>query len=273
MTMKNMRMLSLISAALGGLLVGIVVLVAGPPSSVTRTRVIPASGGRALASHVTGGEPLTPKGIYQQDTHGVVAIRASRSAGTSASGAQEAARADSGSGIILSAGGLILTNQHVIDGASTITVSLDGAGSTVRSARVLASNRSLDLALLKISPAGLQLHPLTLADSSTVQVGEAVSAIGNPFALDWTLTTGVVSAVGREIHAPNGSPIAGAIQTDAALNPGNSGGPLINASGEVIGVNSQIVSASAASGSGGSDGLGLAIPSNTVSAFVARYGV
>jgi putative serine protease PepD len=272
MPMTNTRTLSLICAALGGLLVAVVALIAGSSSSVTHRRLITAAGGRALASQVTGAEPLTPKQIYKQDAEGVVAIRASRSAGTTGPGGQGAARVDSGSGIILSASGLILTNEHVIDGATTITVSLDGAGSTMRSAHVIASNRSLDLALLKISPTGLQLHALTLADSGTVQVGEAVSAIGNPFALDWTLTTGVVSAVGREIHAPNGSPIDGAIQTDAALNPGNSGGPLINSSGEVIGVNSQIVSASSSTGSGGSEGLGFAIPSNTVSAFVARYG-
>ncbi len=138
-------------------------------------------------------------------------------------------------------------------------------------ASILAEDTSSDLALLRISPAGLSLHPLALGDSNTVQVGDAAYAIGNPFGLNWTLTSGVVSAVNRQIQAPNEATIKHVIQTDAALNPGNSGGPLIDASGEVIGVNSQIASASSSTGGqAGSSGVGFAISSNTVKSFLSR---
>jgi putative serine protease PepD len=133
---------------------------------------------------------------------------------------------------------------------------------------VIATDPSHDLALLKISPSGLTLHPLSLANSSATQVGDPAYAIGNPFGLNWTLTTGVVSAVNRQIKAPDEATISHVIQTDAALNPGNSGGPLINASGAVIGVNSQIASASTSGGQGGSTGVGFAISSNTVKTFL-----
>jgi putative serine protease PepD len=169
---------------------------------------------------------------------------------------------------------LILTNNHVVEGASQITVSLDGAGGTTRTARVVAADPTKDLALLRIDTSGLQLHPLKLAPATGVEVGEPAYAIGNPFGLNWTLTTGVVSALNRTIKAPDGASITGAIQTDAALNPGNSGGPLLDDHGLVIGVNSQIVSGSASAGSqGGSSGVGFAISTATVRAFLASRNV
>ena len=109
-----------------------------------------------------------------------------------------------------------------------------------RTATLVGEEANQDLALIRIDPAGLGLKPLRLVSSSSVQVGDSVYAIGNPYGLDETLTRGIVSALDREIAAPDGSKITGAIQTDAALNPGNSGGPLLNEQGEVIGVNSQI---------------------------------
>jgi putative serine protease PepD len=173
---------------------------------------------------------------------------------------------DSGTGIVLNEQGLILTNDHVVEGASAITVSPGGTSGVTRGATLVGEEANTDLALIRVDPSGLGLRPLKLESSSPVQVGDPVYAIGNPYGLNETLTRGIVSALGREISAPDGAKISGAIQTDAALNPGNSGGPLLNEQGEVIGVNSQIAS-EAASGSGsqpGSTGVGFAISSNTV---------
>jgi putative serine protease PepD len=139
-----------------------------------------------------------------------------------------------------------------------------GDGSTY-DATVVGADASTDLAVIRIdAPAG-KLDPVTLGDSSAVQVGEGVVAIGDPFGLSGTVTTGVVSALGRKITAPDRSTISNAIQTDAAINHGNSGGPLFDLHGRVIGVTAQIESES-----GGNDGVGFAIPSNTVRTVVAR---
>jgi putative serine protease PepD len=152
----------------------------------------------------------------------------------------------------------------VIEGSNNITVKL-GSGKA-KAAKVVGADPSTDLALLKIDTGSGKLTPLKLADSSKVQIGDPTFAIGNPFGLEDTLTTGVISATERDISAPNGFSISGVLQTDAALNPGNSGGPLLNAQGQVIGVNSQIETGGGGGGSGqGSNtGVGFAIPSNTV---------
>jgi putative serine protease PepD len=163
-----------------------------------------------------------------------------------------------GSGFVVSEDGLIVTNAHVVEGAAQVGVKL-GTDGELREAQVVAAAPSKDLALLKIDADGLT--PLALAGGANV--GDDVFAIGSPFGLDQTLTTGIVSALDRTIQAPDGSPIAGAIQTDAAINPGNSGGPLLNRDGAVIGVNSQI-----ASQSGGNTGVGFAVASEDVRAFV-----
>jgi putative serine protease PepD len=131
-------------------------------------------------------------------------------------------------------------------------------GSTYR-ANVVGSDTATDIAVLHVDAPASKLSPLTLADSSKVEVGDGVVAIGNPFGLDGTVTSGIVSAVSREISSPDDTPIEGAIQTDAAINHGNSGGPLLDLRGEVIGVTSQIQSEG-----GGNDGVGFAVPSNTV---------
>ena len=173
---------------------------------------------------------------------------------------------DSGTGIVLNEQGLILTNDHVIEGERSLTVSPGGSSKETRTATVVGEEANHDLALIRINPSGLGLKPLKIASSSSVQVGDAVYAIGNPYGLNETLTRGIVSALDREIEAPDGAKITGAIQTDAALNPGNSGGPLLNEEGEVIGVNSQIASdaASVDGSQPGSTGVGFAIASNTV---------
>ena len=162
--------------------------------------------------------------------------------------------------------GLILTNDHVVAGANSLTIAAKGSTSVTRSATLVGEEANDDLALIKVDPVGLGLKPLALASSKSLQVDDAVYAIGNPFGLEETLTRGIVSALGRTVSAPNGTKITGAIQTDAALNPGNSGGPLLNQQGEVVGVNSQIASeAVGVEGSQtGSTGVGFAVSSDTV---------
>ena len=164
-----------------------------------------------------------------------------------------------GSGFVIGKGGSIVTNAHVVEGASSVLVRF-GDSKTAR-ARVAGRDPSTDIALLLVDPEGLRLRPLELGSSKGVQVGDPTVAIGNPFGLDRTLTTGVVSALQRSIPSLQaGFTINNVIQTDAALNPGNSGGPLIDARGKVIGVNSQIETG----GNGrGNVGIGFAVPIDT----------
>jgi S1-C subfamily serine protease len=172
---------------------------------------------------------------------------------------QEQQGTSTGSGFVIDKDGTIATNAHVVEGATKVSVRFgDGAA---HPAKILGVDKSTDLALLKIDPKGVDLHPLPLGSSHGIQVGDPTVAIGNPFGLDRTLTTGVVSALQRHIKAPNGFTIDNVIQTDAAINPGNSGGPLIDATGRVIGINSQIETGS---NSNGNVGIGFAIPIDTV---------
>jgi putative serine protease PepD len=168
-----------------------------------------------------------------------------------------------GTGWIYDSSGHIVTNEHVVDGASSVKVTFsDGSTAT---ATVVGKDASTDIAVLKAHVDSSKLFPLELANSSDVAVGQPVVAIGNPFGLQGTVTSGIISALDREIQAPNNEPIEGAIQTDAAINHGNSGGPLFDMAGNVIGITSQIES-----DSGGSDGVGFAIPSNLVKTVVPQ---
>jgi putative serine protease PepD len=162
-----------------------------------------------------------------------------------------------GTGFVVDSKGDIVTNYHVVTGATSITVKFQNGKST--KGTLVGSDSGTDLAVIKVDPSATTLAPLTLGDSSSVQTGQSVFAIGSPFGLADSLSAGIVSATGRQMQAPNGKTIVNAIQTDAAINHGNSGGPLLDATGKVIGVNSQIESES-----GGSDGVGFAIPVNTV---------
>ena len=162
----------------------------------------------------------------------------------------------SGSGSVIDNQGHILTNYHVIEGAQKLTVSL--GGDKVFPARVIGGDPDTDLAVIKIEPPREGLTVVQLGDSEKLAVGQKVLAIGNPFGLDRTLTTGVISGLQRPIRARNGRPIDAAIQTDASINPGNSGGPLLDKFGRMIGINSQILSPA-----GGSVGVGFAVPVNT----------
>jgi putative serine protease PepD len=221
----------------------------------TRDGALPTT---ASVSHSTAN--LSASDVYKRDSAGVVAIAAQTQQG-----------ADSGTGIVVNSNGVILTNDHVVSGATSVTVAPGNSPNNTRTASVVGEDPDHDLAVLKVDPSGLGLKPLTFADSGSVSVGQAVYAIGNPYGLDETLTRGIVSAVGRQISAPDGATINDAIQTDAALNPGNSGGPLIDAHGNVIGVNSQIASEQASSGGQpGSTGVGFAISSNTATQIVQQ---
>jgi S1-C subfamily serine protease len=206
---------------------------------------------------VEGSEPvadgsLPAAEIYDRAVKAVVEI----SAGGGAGRAQ-------GSGFVSDRQGHVVTNQHVVAGASSISVTFWNG--VELDAQLVGTDPSTDLAVIRVeAPAGL-LSPLRLTDSSAVDVGDPVLAMGSPFGLQGTITSGIVSALHREMTAPNNFVITDTIQTDAAINHGNSGGPLLDARGRVIGVNAQIESES-----GGSDGVGFAIPANTVRSIVRQ---
>jgi len=171
-----------------------------------------------------------------------------------------------GSGFVIDKAGHIVTNYHVIEGAKTVRVSFSNGDNV--NARIVGTDPSTDIAVLQVHAHSRALTPLVWGNSDTAQVGDSVVAIGNPFGYTRTATAGIISAVDRPLTAPNDSIIAHAIQTDAALNHGNSGGPLLNTRGEVIGVNSQISTGN--TGQQGNIGIGFAIPSNTVRNVVAQ---
>jgi S1-C subfamily serine protease len=213
----------------------------------------------ATATTQRSTKALTPEAIYRHDGPGVVQITATSITQSAFLPATQTSKSQ-GSGFVLDRAGHIITNFHVIQGAQKVQVSFSGQDQLP--ATVVGKDRSTDLAVLKIDAHARALTPLPVGDSDGVRVGDSVYAIGNPFGLTRTLTTGVVSAVQRQIFAPNGVPIDSAIQTDAAINHGNSGGPLIDAAGRVIGVTSQIQTGS--DQSQGNVGIGFAIPVNTV---------
>jgi S1-C subfamily serine protease len=217
------------------------------------TTVVDAS--RAAVSvplHPTTG--LSVGDIYRRAGGGVVQITTTTGSGGGL-----------GSGFVIDKDGHIVTNYHVIDGADTIEVSFSNRETL--SATLVGSDPSSDLAVLQVDASAATLTPLTLADSSKVQVGDPVVAIGNPFGLESTVTAGIVSALQRAVKAPNGYAIDQVIQTDAPINQGNSGGPLIDAQGQVIGVNSQIETGGSSSGN---VGIGFAVPANTVKTVVRQ---
>ncbi len=171
--------------------------------------------------------------------------------------------AGSGSGFVWDNQGHIVTNNHVVEQASALTVTLSDNSSY--EAEIVGTEPSKDIAVLRIKVSSSKLRPVRAGSSTNLQVGQKVVAIGNPFGLDQTLTTGVVSALGREIKANNGRTIQDVIQTDAAINPGNSGGPLLDSRGQLIGMNTAIISPS-----GSSAGIGFAVPVSTVNRIVPQ---
>jgi putative serine protease PepD len=278
--MTRSTLSSLAAAALGGALVAALVLLTGGPS--TRTVVQRPA---LTTSPVARRAALGASDIYRRSSSSVVSVLATSSAtpGGLLSPQGSGGGLAAGSGMVVSRTGLILTNEHVVSGADALTVTFNGGSGTTRRARLVAQDASNDLALLRVDPSGLGLRPVGFGDSSAVQVGDPTYAIGNPYGLDQTLTSGVVSALNRQIQSPGGSTIAHVIQTDAALNPGNSGGPLFNTQDQVIGVNSQIATTGQGAsgdqgggglgqsqGTGGNTGIGFAVPSSVVKAFLTR---
>ena len=242
-----------LAALFGGAVVAAVLLLAGAGGGETTTVF---SSGADLANPKQGA--LSPREIYKRDAPGVVFVTANVTQTASPFAPQQEGQS-TGSGFVIGKGGSIVTNAHVVEGATRVTIRF-GDKRTAQ-ARVAGRDLSTDLALLLVDPDGLDLAPLELGSSRGVQVGDPTVAIGNPFGLDRTLTTGVVSALQRSIPSLQpGFTINNVIQTDAAINPGNSGGPLIDARGKVIGVNSQIETG----GSGGGNvGIGFAVPIDT----------
>ena len=220
------------------------------PETIVRT----VASGVSTAS--TSG--LSVSQIYQRAHEGVVEITVTAGADSGQGGGTA-----QGSGFVYDKAGHVVTNHHVVDGASTARVSF--ANGDTYDATVVGTDPSTDLAVLKVDAPASVLTPLSLADSSDLAVGDGVVAIGSPFGLEQTVTAGIVSALERQMEAPNGFTINDSIQTDAAINHGNSGGPLLDLEGHVVGVNAQI-----SSESGGNDGVGFAIPSNTVKTIVSQ---
>jgi S1-C subfamily serine protease len=248
-----------LAAVLGGLVVAVafLLLAVGDDGGGDTTTVVERSSGGAPANPEKG--QLSPRTIYKRDAPGVVFIRAAISGGG-------ATGQSTGSGFVIGRGGSIVTNAHVVGDAKTVTVQF--SDSKVATAKVAGTDPSTDLALLLVDPDGLDLHALVLGNSKDVRVGDPALAIGNPFGFERTLTTGVISGVGREIPSlQEGFDIGNALQTDAAINPGNSGGPLLDGRGRVIGVNAQIET-----GGGGrfNVGVGFAVAIDTAKEVIPR---
>jgi S1-C subfamily serine protease len=229
-------------------------------STVTVREVAPAES--ESAAQVKGGA-LSVNSIYRNASPGVVQITSTTAPRTTVDPffgfqTEQPAQQALGSGFVIDKAGHIVTNYHVVEGAQQIEVSF--SNQDTYKATLVGTDPSTDLAVLRVDVSSRALTPLALADSDDVRVGDPVVAIGNPFGLDRTATAGIVSALQRNVTAPNGSNIDHVIQTDAPINQGNSGGPLLNARGEVIGVNSQISTPNG----GGNVGIGFAVPSNTV---------
>src|SRR5215210_5845875 len=230
----------LVAAVLGGLVAaGAVVLLdddddAAPAASTTTT--VTTASPRATSGGLSAGD------IYKRASSAVVEIQAGNA---------------TGSGFVIDSDGHLVTNEHVVGDAQTVEIRF--ADESEEQGRVVATDPSTDLALIEVDLAGHDVKPVQLGSSAGVEIGDPVYAIGNPFGLERTLTGGIVSAVNRDITAPNNFTINDVIQTDAPVNPGNSGGPLLDAAGNVIGVVSQIQSEN-----GGNIGIGYAVPSDTV---------
>jgi putative serine protease PepD len=246
---------ALVAAA--GLGVGGAATYASLTSDGTVVRQVTVEDSQPAAS----GKTLSVNQIYRRAYKGVVEITVSAGSSQSPLGGPQAQA--QGSGFVYDGAGHVVTNQHVVDGASTISVRFWNGQSY--DAKVVGTDASTDLAVLDVDAPASILDPIALGDSSRVQVGDEVVAIGSPFGLEQTVTSGIVSALHRTMTAPNDFSINDSIQTDAAINHGNSGGPLLNALGLVIGVNAQIES-----DSGGNDGVGFAIPSNAVKSVVSQ---
>ena len=245
---RGLAVVVVVSSLLGGAAASGVLLVTGvvgDDSPAVATSAGPDTGGGTtpIVSSASGSG-LNAAALYAKASPGVVDITATGTGGAAQSqspfGDQGSAPQSTatGTGFVTGTDGYIITAAHVVDGASSISVTFQDG--TKRTAKLTGKDNATDVALLKVDPAGLTLHPLKLGSSASLRTGDALAAIGDPFGYERSISTGIVSGLDRTIQAPNGFTVAHAIQTDAALNPGNSGGPILNAAGEVIGIADQI---------------------------------
>ena len=248
----DLRSSHFFAGLLGALVVALPILGLAIGGAFSSTKTVTTSAPAATAAQTPTSGAAAParsatdvSALYERVSPGVVQIEVTTGQG-----------GGTGSGFVLDREGYILTNDHVVDGAQSVRVRF-GEGAPAN-AQVVGVDPSTDLALVKIDPAGRKLTPLALGSSKDLKVGQPAIAIGSPFRLEGTLTTGVVSALGRSIQAPNNFSIDNVVQTDAAINPGNSGGPLLDATGKVIGINAQIATSTQSN-----SGVGFAIPIDT----------
>jgi S1-C subfamily serine protease len=263
--MRRMWLVGAIAVLATGLVAGAVgARVGGGTSAGTTTTVV------ASASEVDAAEApaLTPAEIYGEAAPGVVVITDTQTEvipPTFFTPSQRRQVGALGSGFVIDKQGDIVTNQHVVAGASSIRVGFSGGGASYP-AKIVGADPSTDIAVVRVHVSPSVLHPLVFDDSSAVAVGDSVYAIGNPFGLDRTMTAGIVSATGRDITAPDDLTIPNAIQTDAAINHGNSGGPLLDRLGHVVGVDAQIQGGTVDA----NVGIGFAIAGNTAKEVAAQ---
>jgi S1-C subfamily serine protease len=266
------RVVPLLSGLLGGLVavvVGALLISTGVIDTGEQTREVVRQQPITRPAADGDEEGLTVSEIFEDAGPGVVFIRAevpASAAGGTPFGPPQRKGQATGSGFVLDREGYILTNAHVVEGARNVQVHFDERGDDI-DARVVGRDPSTDLAVLKVPSNTPKLDPIPLGDSRSARVGDPVIAIGNPFGLERTVTTGIVSAIARQIDAPNQFTIDNVIQTDASINPGNSGGPLLDAAGRVIGINAQIATGGS---SGGSVGIGFAVPVSTAKEVVPQ---
>ena len=243
-------------AAAVGLIVAVLALAGAFGGSET---VVSAQSTTTPSATATPGRTGGVADVYARVSPGVVFVQANSGRGELPF--PGGGRAASGSGFVIDRDGHIVTNDHVVEGATQYRVRFGENGDPVV-AKLLGTDPSADLALLEVDPddVGEELHPIVLGASEELRPGDPAIAIGSPFGLEGTVTSGIVSALGRTIQAPNGFSISNAVQTDAAINPGNSGGPLLDATGRVVGVNSQIRT----NGGDQNSGVGFAVPVDAV---------
>jgi putative serine protease PepD len=268
---------ALFAAALAGgtvAVIGAAIVGTGEHTTTIRELVQPAPLSAGNVSQTSQDRPLTVRDIYDRDAPGVVQVTTTTKVklpqtdwfGNPFGLPGTEVQRSLGSGFVIDKAGYIVTNYHVVEGAQSVHVSFSNNDSM--KAEIIGKDPATDVALLKVQASSRALKPLLLGNSDGVHVGDQVAAIGNPLGLDRSITLGIVSALHRSLTSPEGTPIDRVIQTDAALNHGNSGGPLLNAEGKVVGVSSAI--STGGSGGEGNIGIGFAIPINTVSDVVAE---
>jgi putative serine protease PepD len=252
--------LLLVALAVGGVALG---LAAGEGGGNTISTSAPALSQTQSAPTARSGQRLTINQIYRLTAPGVVDIKVTSTSRFGGPLGGSAETETEGAGVVYNTEGDILTDEHVVANATAIKVTLEDGNQTT--AKVVGTDPSEDVAVIHVKEPASELHPIVFANSSRAEVGDPVVAIGSPFGLADSVTSGIVSAVGRSITAPNNFTISDAIQTDAPINPGNSGGPILDDTGHVLGLADQIDTVNrTVDGQGSSSGVGFATTSNTV---------